>query len=149
MPIIIEIEDNSENYYESKVILTPTKRVSKINSAKGDKDSKLPAVEPTNPLLQADWSHRLTPEVINCSRVSLRAYTGEEIQLLKYFVLGTENSWVRNSTPNFTLVEGHYILPVDIWVQVRASCECLRSRVLPFITRISSDLEEDKRGVAV
>ena len=49
------------------------------------------------------------------------------------------------STPEFPLEDNHYTLTVDIWAQVRAACECLISKVLPFLTERTVNLEEQEQ----
>ena len=145
MSIRIKIEENFENHYNrrtSPYTQAPVKKAHKIKQ-EDKEDGKLPAVDHSNPTLQANWAHRIDQEVIERSRVDFGNYTAEEEHLLSYFAPETENTGSGASTPNFPLVGNNYILPVDIWVQVRASCECLRSRVLPFITVNSTDLEEE------
>ena len=145
MTVKIKIEQNFENHHENRTVpyhQVPVNQARKIEQEE-EEDSKLPAEDTTNLSLQADWAHRINQDVIIQSRVALGEYTKEESHLLRHFASGTENTWSGASTPDFPLVENNYILPVDIWVQVRASCECLRSRVLPFLTVHSADPEEE------
>ena len=83
---------------------------------------------------------------MDCSRSTLFEYTEEERYLLEYFEPETENTGSGDSTSDFPLVGNNYVLPVDIWAQVKASCECLRSRVLPFLTVSSIDVEEKEQS---
>ena len=127
MQVQVKIEENFENHY--KYILIPSHQppAEEIFERKKkviveEEDSKLPAVDTSNPpLLQANWAHRPTQEVVDRSRAALLEYTEEERHLLEHFVTGTDNLGTGESTPGFPLEDNNYILPVDIWVQVRAA----------------------------
>ena len=151
MQVQVKIEENFENHYEHVLIPNHQPPAEEIFERKkkvivDEEDSKLPAVDNSNPpLLQANWAHRPTQEVVDRSRAALLEYTEEERHLLEHFATRTDNLGTGESTPEFPLENNNYILPVDIWVQVRTACECLRSRVLPFLTVATTDLEEEEQ----
>ena len=150
----MKIEENYEPYYLTNVIpcqhpsieeVPATKPKAKVEEEE-EEDSKLPAVDRSNPpLLQADWAHRPTQEVVDRSRRALLEYTDEERLLLEHFEEGSDNLGTAESTPEFILEGNNYIVPVDIWAQVRAACECLRASVLPFLTQRTVNLEEEEQ----
>ena len=141
---IIKQEENFNNYFNKiNIDINPVSTNIKIEE---EEDSKLPAVEnfwQINSFVQADWGHMINQDNIINSRTELRRYTSEERFLLTHFDPCTENCTSGDSTPEFILTGDYYYIPADIWVQVRASCECLILRVIPLLTISTSDLEEE------
>ena len=147
----MKIEENYEPYYLDNVIPCQHPPIEEVPATKThikveEEDSKMPAVDNSNPpLLQANWAHRPTQEVVDRSRRALLEYTDKERLLLGHFEVGSDNLGTAESTPEFPLEDNNYIVPVDIWAQVRAACECLRSSVLPFLTQGTVNLEEEEQ----
>ena len=151
----VKIEENFNDYYKNNFLtnhLPPNTTIflGKKHHIEPEEDSKLPAVDRSHPpILQADWAHRPTQAVVERSRTALLNFTEEEQQILEHFAPGTENLGTAESTPGFPLENKNYILPIDIWVQVRTACDCLRAKVLPFLTAFSTDLEEEEQACSL
>ena len=92
MPVQVKIEENFESHYAGILISYHQPPAEEIIERKvkvkveEEEDSKLPAVDNSNPpLLQANWAHRPTQEVVERSRAALLEYTDKERFLLEQF----------------------------------------------------------------
>ena len=146
----VKQEENFENYFDKNNInIYPVSTYIKIEEEEDSKSAAEGNLGEKNRFVQAEWRNRINQDNINNSTTEQENYTLEERFLLTHFDSDTRNCASRDSTPTFILAGETYFIPSDIWVHFRASCECLRKRVLPFLTNSTTDLDKEQLYCAI